>query len=249
VVAHGARRRPDAATLIAASRAGRRLRAAGVRALVVLILVTTPAWAHHVGSYTPRDNDVSANFKQIKFAIQARKFEVALRLFDEGPLRPAMRARAGTLPAGLEAAARSALEGGDAAAAETTLAVFFAALARELAVEADATVADPQRPAAARAAAGGRFLEAIWRYWNLVDFVVSEHDPRSAVAIRLAFDEADSLGRSGAAPAVNPGAAPKRSVAPAATADPAAIRAPLARIVQALDDVIRRLSTSPRRRS
>ena len=40
-----------------------------------------PAAAHHVGVYVPRDNEVSANFKQIKFALQARKLDVALRLF------------------------------------------------------------------------------------------------------------------------------------------------------------------------
>ncbi len=59
-----------------------------------------PAVAHHVGVYVPRDNEVSANFKQIKFALQARKFDVALGLFDNGALRAEMRARVADLPAG-----------------------------------------------------------------------------------------------------------------------------------------------------
>lgn len=227
----------------------------GLRALLsvsVALALLAPAGtaAHHVGTYTARDNEVSANFKQLKFSIQAKKFGVALRLFEEGALRKEIRARAARLPAGLEAATRAALRAADAPATEVALAVFFAALARDLAAEAEAKVADASAPADARIAAGARFLEAIWRYWSLVDFVVSERDAKSAVAMRLAFDEAETYARSPAAPTpMNPGSGPRPAAGRAAPPDPARLRAPLQRIVQTLSHVVDTLSTSTRRDS
>ena len=64
--------------------------------------VASPAAAHHVGAYVPRDNEVSANFKQIKFAVQARKFGVRPSALEAGALRAEMQAQAARLPAGLE---------------------------------------------------------------------------------------------------------------------------------------------------
>ena len=156
----------------------------------------------------PRDNEVSANFKQIKFSIQARKFDVAARLFETGAIRAEMRAPRGPLPAGLEEATRAALAAGDGPRAERGLMVFFAALIRDLALEADRRLADTREPAPARAATGQKFLEAIWRYYNLVDFAVGQYDPKAAVAVRLAFDEAEGC-REG--PGGPPGPASLRS--------------------------------------
>lgn len=185
------------------------------------------ARAHHVGAYVPRDNDVSANFKQLKFSLQARKFEVATRLFETGALKRELRARAARLPAGLETRIHEALRAHDARTAETGLMIFFAALIRELALEADRQLAESKAPATARVAGANKFLEAIWRYYNLVDFAVSERDPKAATAVRLAFDDAE-----GAAKATPP--APDR------------MRAPLQRIVTALTRVMepRALQTS-----
>ncbi len=58
-------------------RAVLRLGRAGLAA-ALLALGAGPATGHHVGVYVPRDNEVSANFKQLKFAIQAGKFDKAL---------------------------------------------------------------------------------------------------------------------------------------------------------------------------
>jgi hypothetical protein len=156
-----------------------------------------PPWAaaHHVGAYAARDNDISANFQQMKFAIQARKLDVALRLFEGGALRKEMQARAARLPHGLEQETRAAFQRGDGRAAELDLAIFVAALARDLAEDADRTLA--QTGEEARAVAGARFLEAIWRYYNLVDFAISARDIRTAVAVRLAFDEAEGYAKVG----------------------------------------------------
>ena len=84
-------------------------------ALLLVLAAVAPAFAHHVGAYVPTDNEITTNFKQIKFSVQAGKFDVALRFFETGPLRADMRARAGSLPRGLEAGLSAALAAGDAA--------------------------------------------------------------------------------------------------------------------------------------
>jgi hypothetical protein len=187
-----------------------------------------PTFAHHVGAYTPRDNEISANFKQLKFSVEARKFEVALRLYDEGALRKELRARASTLPQGLDDGLRAALQRRDAPDAERGLMVFVVALARDLALEADRQLA--AAPADTRAAVGRKFLEAIWRYYNLVDFLVTQRNPRAATTVRLAFDEAEGYVKAAQPP-------------------PERLSEPLRRIVHALTGVIEASSPSARRDS
>ncbi|HLF48919.1 MAG TPA: hypothetical protein VJA45_06060, partial [Methylomirabilota bacterium] len=200
-------------------------------ALALLLALASPAAAHHVGTYTPRDNEITTNFKQIKFSLQAKKFDVALRLFEEGALRAAMRETAGTLPAGLESGTRAALQSNDGLEVERRLMIFFAALARELALEADRQLADGKLSREARAATGRRFLEAMWRYYNLVDFAVSSRDNKSSTAVRLAFDEAEGYVKTTSA----------------SEADK--LREPLRRIAQLLSTVIDTSSALPRRDS
>ncbi|MEX2145786.1 MAG: hypothetical protein WED01_02090 [Candidatus Rokuibacteriota bacterium] len=200
-------------------------------ALLLLLALATPAFAHHVGAYTPRDNEITTNFKEIKFSVQARKFDVALRLFDEGALRTALREKAATLPAGLEGGTRAALQAGDAAEVERHLMIFFAALTRELALEADRQLAAPGLSRPARAATAERFLEAMWRYYNLVDFAVASRDNKSSTAVRLAFDEAEGYAKTTSA----------------SEADK--LRDPLRRIAQLLSTLIDTSSALPRRDS
>lgn len=201
----------------------------------ILATTITPAAAHHVGSYVPRDNAITTNFKQIKFSVQAKRFDVALQLFEQGAVRAEMRAQAATLPPGLEDGTRAALRASDGLETERRLMIFFAALARDLAVEADRRLAEPAVTPETRAATGRKFLEAIWRYYNLVDFAVAMRDNKSSVAVRLAFDEAEGY--------VKPetgGAAPD---------DPAKARQPIQRIAQVLSTLIETSSTSARRSS
>lgn len=164
-------------------------------AVLALALAAGPASAHHTGVYTPKDNAITTNFKAVKFSVQAGKFDVARRLFDEGALRAEMRARAAALPKGLETRAQAALAAGDAAGVERALMVFFTSLARELALEGDRQLA----AGADAAGVGPRFLEAIWRYYNLVDFTVGQRDARASVAMRLAYDDAEGATRGAAA--------------------------------------------------
>jgi hypothetical protein len=210
---------------------------------LALLLSATPAAAHHVGTYVARDNEVSANFKQLKFAIQARKFDVAGRLFETGALRKELRGRAAHLPAGLENAIREGLRAQDGVRAERGLMIFFVGLARDLAVDAERQLTPPGPAREARLAAGQKFLEAIWRYYSLVDFALSEHDPKAAVAMRLAFDDAEGYARSPATPAATPGPA---SAPPPRPADPERLRTALQQIARILTGVIEASSTARR---
>jgi hypothetical protein len=201
--------------------------------------LVSSASGHHVGVYVPRDNEVSANFKQLKSALRAERFDVALRLFDEGAVRAEMRAQAAGLPGGLEATTRAAIAARDAARAERGLMVFFAALARDLALVADRQLADQATPLPTRAAAAWKLLEAIWRYYNLVDYTVGQYDPKAAAAIRLAYDDAESLLRGSGVPAATPAASrATREPGPPAAPDPEGARAPVKRIAHLLAGLV-----------
>jgi hypothetical protein len=158
--------------------------------VLALLVAAPPAVAHHTGVYAPKDNALTTNFKEVKFSVQAGKFDVALRRFDGGPLRAEMRTRAAVLPPGLEARTRAAIEARDTAGVERGLMVFFVALAHDLAREADRQLAAGGK---APVATAQRFLEAIWRYYNLVDFAVGQRDPTASTAMRLAYDDAESV--------------------------------------------------------
>jgi len=214
---------------------GRRPPAVVAVLMALATTVATPAVAHHVGSYVPRDNAVTTNFKQVKFSVQAKKFDVARRLFETGAVRAEMRAHAARLPAGLEDGTRAALAASDGPEVERRLMIFFSALARDLALEADRQLADAGGTSEGRAAAGKKFLEAIWRYYNLVDFAVAMRDNKTSVAVRLAFDEAESLVKPAAGAAV--------------PADPGRLRAPFQRIAGVLSTLIEASSTPVRRDS
>ena len=208
-------------------------------AAAFVVIAGGPAAAHHVGTYVPSDNEISANFKQIKFSIQAGKFDVARRIFETGAVLAEMRAQAARLPAGIEDATRAALGAGDGRRVERCLMVFFAALSRDLALEADRRVAATKEAAATRVAEGQKFLEAIWRYYNLVDFAVSQYDPKAAVAVRLAFDDAEGYARGGSAAGGKPGPKSGPVTGRAVQApDPEKMREPLQRIARILSGLI-----------
>ena len=214
-------------------------------AVVLVVMAGRPAAAHHVGTYVPSDNEISANFKQIKFSIQAGKLDVARSLFESGAVRAEMRAQAARLPAGLEEATRAALGAGDGLRAERCLMVFFAWLSRDLALEADRRLADTKEAAAARVAAGQKFLEAIWRYYNLVDFAVSQYDPKAAVAVRLAFDEAEGYARGGTSAGGDARTKSRPVTGRAVQApDPEKMREPLQRMARTLSGLIDRAMTA-----
>src|SRR2546425_12274282 len=71
----------------------------------------------------------------------------------------------------------------------------------------------------------------LFRSYNLVDFAVGQRDPRASVAMRLAYDDAETLTRPAAA-----------------ASDPARLRASFGRIAQILSGLIDTRTTTPQRR-
>jgi hypothetical protein len=118
--------------------------------------------------------------------------------------------------------------------------IFFVGLIRDLALEADRRLADASEPAAARTAAGQKLLEAMWRYYNLVDFVVSQNDPKAAVAVRLAFDDAEGEAKGPPATAEGTVAPESRRVParPVTAPSPERMREPLRRMERSLSGLI-----------
>lgn len=152
------------------------------------------AGAHHVGVFTPKDTDITLNFKQIKASAQAGRFDVAVRLFDDGILHDTMEKYEKALPAGLEDGLRAALKAKDLPGAELRLSIFLAFLTRERIRDAvmkvkleDAGTSREQRWEQVR-----KVLNAAWRYYNLADFVIMQQNAKASVALRMAFEDAQT---------------------------------------------------------
>lgn len=159
-------------------------------ALVLAIAPSGPAAAHHVGVFVPKDDDITKNFKEIKFAMAAGRFDVALRLFDDGVVHATMEKEEKRLPRGLEDRLRAALRAKDSTGVELRLAVFLTFMTRErLAFALErlhrADLAPERRRAEVR-----RVLDAAWRYYNLADFAVVSRDAKTSAALRLGFEDA-----------------------------------------------------------
>lgn len=162
--------------------------------LGVLLSLSMPAaaGAHHVGVFTPKDDDITKNFKHIKFASQAGSFEVALKLFDEGILHDTMEKHEKSLPSGLEDGLRASLKVRDFPGVELRLSIFLAFLARERVRDAMARLKNPALSPELRRDHARKILNGAWRYYNLADFVVSRQDPKAAAALRVAFEDAQT---------------------------------------------------------
>lgn len=167
-----------------------RIGVASFLALAIVVGAMGPAAAHHVGVFVPKDDDVTTNFKEIKFAVEAGRFDLALRLFDDGVVHATMEKEEKRLPRGLEDGLRAALRSKDSAGVELRLAVFLTFMTRErlaFALErlrrADLT---PER----RREQARRVLDAAWRYYGLADFAIGSRDAKTSAALRLGFEDA-----------------------------------------------------------
>ncbi len=154
------------------------------------VSLLAPVGAHHVGVFTPKDDDITKNFKEIKFAGRAGRFDVSLKLFDDGIVHATMEKHEKSLPRGLEDGLRAALKAQDLPGTELRLTIFLAFLTRERIRDAMAKLQDPglspeQRPEHAR-----KILNAAWRYYNLADFVITMQDPKAAATLRIGFEDA-----------------------------------------------------------
>lgn len=164
-------------------------RAALFLALAITIAPGGPAAAHHVGVFVPRDDDITKNFKEIKFAVAASRFDVARRLFDEGVVHATMEKEEKRLPRGLEDRLRAALRGRDSAGVELGLAVFLTFMTRERLAFALERLRRTDLAPERRGEQVRRVLDAAWRYYNLADFAVVSRDAKASAALRLGFED------------------------------------------------------------
>lgn len=150
------------------------------------------ALAHHVGVFTPKDTDITINFKQIKASAQAGRFDVAVKLFDDGILHDTMEKYEKRLPAGLEDGLRASLTAKDLPGTELRLSIFLAFLTKERVRDAVAKLEDPALAREQRWEQARKILNAAWRYYNLADFVIMQQNAKASVALRMAFEDGQS---------------------------------------------------------
>lgn len=161
-------------------------------ALVALAGVSTPAAAHHIGAFIPKDDDITRNVKEIKFATQAGRPELAVKLFDGGIVHATMEKEEKRLPSGLEDRLRGALRRQDLPGTELRLAIFLAFLTRERLLDAGARIHRPDLTPERRQEQARKLINAAWRYYNLADFAISAQDARMAVDVRMGFEDAQT---------------------------------------------------------
>jgi hypothetical protein len=159
-------------------------------AIMLGICAVGAAHAHHVGAFIPRDDDVTKNFKEIRFAAETNRFDLALKLFDDGVVHATMEKEEKRLPRGLEDGLRAALRGKDRPGVELRLAVFLAFMTRERLAFALERLGRIDLPSERRRQQVRRVLDAAWRYYNLADFVVVSLDAKTSAALRLGFEDA-----------------------------------------------------------
>lgn len=161
-------------------------------ALILVAGISGPAVAHHVGVFIPKDDDLTRNVKEIRFAAEARRPELAVKLFDEGIVHATMEKEEKRLPRGLEDELRVALRRQDLPGTELRLAIVLAFLTRERLHDARARILRPDLPPERRREQARKLINAAWRYYNLADFAITAQDARTGVGLRMGFEDAQT---------------------------------------------------------
>jgi len=162
---------------------------AAVVLVAAAVLLPSAAWAHHTGTFIPGDTELTANFKQIKVAAQARRFDVALRLFDEGAFLDQIVELQDRLFPGLKEGLRDALKAESFSRAELHWTAVMVYLARERVRDTRRRVLDAALDDESKMRQGQKILNGAWRYYNLVDLPVSYTDPKAASSLKVAFED------------------------------------------------------------
>lgn len=161
-----------------------------VLGVLLSLEMSAPVGAHHVGVFIPKDDNITKNFKDIKFASQAGRFDVALKLFDDGIVHATMEKHEKSLPGGLEDGFRASLRAKDLPGVELRLTIFLAFLTKERVRDAMTRLQNPGLASELRREHARKLLDAAWRYYNLADFAISRQDPKASAALRMAFEDA-----------------------------------------------------------
>ena len=168
------------------------MRRALVSALILFAAISDPAAAHHVGVFIPKDDDVTRNLKEVRFAAEAGRPVLAVKLFDEGIVHTTMEKEEKRLPRGLEDGLRAALHRQDRPGTELRLAIVLAFLTRERLSNARARIHRPDLRPDRRREQARKLINAAWRYYNLADFAITAQDARTGVALRMGFEDAQT---------------------------------------------------------
>jgi len=161
-------------------------------ALILFAAISDPAAAHHVGVFIPKDDDITRNLKEIRYAAEAGRPVLAVKLFDEGIVHTTVEKEEKRLPRGLEDGLRAALHRQDRPGTELRLAIVLAFLTRERLSNARARIHRPDLRPERRREQARKLINAAWRYYNLADFVITAQDARTGVALRIGFEDAQT---------------------------------------------------------
>lgn len=150
------------------------------------------AHAHHLGTYVPKDDEITASFKRMKVFLEQRRADLLRKEFTEDRW---VQRRMAEVDAGygstLVADMETALAAGSVDDAEQSLVRYFCFVAREKAQDALHRLGDARLTPRQRGDQGMKLLAAAWRYYNLVDFRVGNAAPRVATAAKVAFEDAE----------------------------------------------------------
>ena len=161
-------------------------------ALILFAAISDPAAAHHVGVFIPKDDDITRNLKEIRYAAEAGRPVLAVKLFDEGIVHTTVEKEEKRLPRGLEDGLRAALHRQDRPGTELRLAIVLAFLTRERLSNARARIHRPDLRPDRRREQARKLINAAWRYYNLADFAITAQDARTGVALRMGFEDAQT---------------------------------------------------------
>lgn len=167
-------------------------------AALLLLMGGGPGAAHHLGVYTPKDDETTASFKRMKVYLEKNRADLLQREFVEDR---AVQRRMAEVDARYRVTLVPDMEKALAAKSipdtERTLVRFFCFVSREKAQDALDRLGQADRSPQKKSDHGVKLLAAAWRYYNLVDFRVSAIAPQVASGAKLAFEDAEYfLGKS-----------------------------------------------------
>jgi hypothetical protein len=170
----------------------RRAFAAGALACAVALGAAGAGQAHHLGVYTPKDDEITASFRRMKVFLEHGRADLLRREFAQDRwVQRRMAEVDARYQATLVADMDRALAAGSIPDADRTIVRFFCFISREKVQEALDRLARPDLSARQKEDQGLKLLAAAWRYYNLVDFRVGNLAPPVSTAAKVVFEEGE----------------------------------------------------------
>jgi hypothetical protein len=148
--------------------------------------------AHHLGVYTPKDDEITASFRRMKVFLEHGRADLLRREFAQDRwVQRRMAEVDARYQATLVADMDRALAAGSIPDADRTIVRFFCFISREKVQEALDRLARPDLSPRQKEDQGLKLLAAAWRYYNLVDFRVGNLTPPVSTAAKVVFEEGE----------------------------------------------------------